>query len=488
MFRLILISILCLAVFCAETQTPEKPKAVTLENYDTIIQNYKIAMIHFDVDHDPYCRSVRPILKKVEKFLRSEKNVFIGSVNVLKEKTLAMRENITNYPSVRIYRKGKFYKNYNKGAEASQILVFIKKLLLPFVSKINSTWEASKFSQSLSWVVVAYVKPEQREETHKLLKEVAHLPEFDEYLFGITTDEEIAKDMKIKKTPKIVLYSNQDREKYYSDITSVQKISNFLKENSHPYIQELSFAGLSALIRTREPFVILFADSEYDTKISLVKSYMKNSKKRMEVVWLDGPKNPVFYRDFPLSGRWPCLLISTNWNDENFHRYEDKRITRKGLNKFFEEFEKGTLPVVKKIKQEEVTEANDNTALITPKDWKKFVLDETKDTFVLIYAPWCEYCKALRPHYVDIAKHFSHVEDLALFRFNGDAYQVPGVTVAGYPTLVFYPRNQKQKYISYEGSRSFGGLKEFIEENATVDLAKKKETLQENETEQKPEL
>lgn len=98
----------------------------------------------------------------------------------------------------------------------------------------------------------------------------------------------------------------------------------------------------------------------------------------------------------------------------------------------------------------------DNTGkaltVIVGENFNEIVKDETKDVLVKYYAPWCGHCKKLAPIWDELAEHYKDNENLVIAKFDATANEAEGVEIRGYPTLIFYPKNNKAG-VDYSGER-----------------------------------
>ncbi|GAU11439.1 hypothetical protein TSUD_344300, partial [Trifolium subterraneum] len=64
-----------------------------------------------------------------------------------------------------------------------------------------------------------------------------------------------------------------------------------------------------------------------------------------------------------------------------------------------------------------------SVVILSPDNFDKIVLDETKDVLVEFYAPWCGHCKALAYTYEKVAAAFRQEEEVVIANFDADEYK-----------------------------------------------------------------
>jgi len=118
------------------------------------------------------------------------------------------------------------------------------------------------------------------------------------------------------------------------------------------------------------------------------------------------------------------------------------------------------------LKSEPIPESNaEPVKVIVGKQFEEIVKDETKDVFVKYYAPWCGHCKKLAEPWTELATNIAQYKDLVIGKFDATANEADGVEVRGYPTLIFYPKDNKAG-VSYDGERDVESFTAWLKENA----------------------
>ncbi|KAL8545460.1 hypothetical protein ACS0TY_005568 [Phlomoides rotata] len=106
-----------------------------------------------------------------------------------------------------------------------------------------------------------------------------------------------------------------------------------------------------------------------------------------------------------------------------------------------------------------------NVVVLTSENFDEIVLDEKKDVLVEFYAPWCGHCKNLAPTYEKVATALKLEEDVVIANVDADKYKDIGEKygVSGFPTLKFFPKNNKAGE-EYDGGRDVDDFVTFINE------------------------
>jgi len=114
-----------------------------------------------------------------------------------------------------------------------------------------------------------------------------------------------------------------------------------------------------------------------------------------------------------------------------------------------------------------VKTAPTSVVVLTPDNFDAIVKDTNKNVLVEFYAPWCGHCKTLAPKYEEVANTFDGEEEVVIAKLDSDAHreQSTAYGVSGYPTLKWFPKNNKAGE-DYSGGRDTADFIRFINEKA----------------------
>lgn len=124
---------------------------------------------------------------------------------------------------------------------------------------------------------------------------------------------------------------------------------------------------------------------------------------------------------------------------------ERKEITAETIGAFVADFFADELKPYFKSEPEPKLATQNGLTKIVGSTHASIVNDPTQDVFVFYYAPWCSHCKEYLPVWERFAdEDADKYHTLTIGKFDATANEVEGLTLKEYPTLIYYPRWNKQ--------------------------------------------
>lgn len=293
----------------------------------------------------------------------------------------------------------------------------------------------------------------------------------DEYIFGATSDPELAKAEGVK-VPAVVLYKDFDEGKDIHDgAFTAEAIQEFAKVASTPLVGEIGPETYQGYISAGLPLAYIFSETpeERADLAKTLKPIAEKYKSKINFATIDAKAFGAHAGNLNLpTDKWPAFAIQDTVTDEKYP-FDGNKLTEKKIAAFVKDYSDGKLKP--SIKSEPVPEKNDGpVSVIVATNFKEIAIDQAnKDVLVEFYAPWCGHCKALAPTYEQLGELYqSHGfgEKVAIAKVDATANDVPE-KIGGFPTIKLYPAGKKDSPVDYSGSRTLEDLANFIKDNGS---------------------
>ncbi|KAK9148787.1 hypothetical protein Scep_007544 [Stephania cephalantha] len=102
---------------------------------------------------------------------------------------------------------------------------------------------------------------------------------------------------------------------------------------------------------------------------------------------------------------------------------------------------------------------------VVGKTFDDVVLKSSQNVLLEVHAPWCINCEEMSKQVEKLAKHFKGLNDLIIARIDASVNEHPKLQVDDYPSLLFYPANDKLNPIKLLNKSSLKELATFIKKN-----------------------
>jgi protein disulfide isomerase len=298
----------------------------------------------------------------------------------------------------------------------------------------------------------------------------------EDFEFFHTADKECAAHFKTSAPGIALIRTFDDSPLSYvatdGEPMAVSDIVSFAVGNSVPTLITFSEDYIDPIFGKRNPALMLFANDD-DAAYSKVFAEAAQAFKGKILFVKSGATEGIQQKLAEFVGvtkdMLPTLrLIEPSETGIRKFRYDAdiNALSVEAVGAWADDFKNGKLSPF--LKSEEIPEVQEGAVhVVVGKSFDQVVKDPSKDVLVKFYAPWCGHCKKLAPVWDELAEHYANNQDLVIAKFDATANEVDGVDIRSYPTLIFYPKDNKAG-INYDGGRELDDFKAWLAENSSA--------------------
>uniref|UniRef100_A0A672GGU9 Protein disulfide-isomerase A4 n=1 Tax=Salarias fasciatus TaxID=181472 RepID=A0A672GGU9_SALFA len=474
---------------------PEATLVLTKDNFDDTVNNADIILVEFYAPWCGHCKRLAPEYEKAAQELsKRSPPIPLAKVDATVESDIASRFEVTGYPTLKIFRKGKMF-DYNGPREKYGIVDYMGEQAGPPSKQVQAVKQVQELIKDGDDAVIVGVFSSEQDAAYETYIEACNMLRED-FTFRHTFSAEVFKLLKASPGQVVVIQPEKFRSKYepssqtltVKDSTLVSDIQDFFKKHVIPLVGHRKPSN-DAKRYTKRPLVVVYygVDFSFD--------YRKGESVFLHQFWRS--KVLEVAKDFPeytfaiadeedYADELKSLGLSESGEEVNAgimaeggkkYAMEPDEFDSDVLREFVMAFKKGKLKSI--VKSQPVPKNNKGPVkVVVGKTFEEIVMDKQKDVLIEFYAPWCGHCKKLEPDYLALAKKYKGEKSLVIAKMDATANDVPNENykVEGFPTIYFAPSNSKQSPVKFEGGdRTVDGFSKFLEQHATKPLHKRDE-------------
>jgi len=451
----------------ADFELDEGVIVLTDDNFDEVIAKNDKLLVEFYAPWCGHCKKLTPEYSGAAEVLaKNDPPLSLAKVDATEHKKLAERFGIRGFPTLYWFVNGE-QQEYTGGRTKDTIVSWVLKKSGPPSTKV--TCDALKEKVADNKFVLAYFGSED----DALFKDafVTFAQTEDKIAFVNTEDADCAAEYGATAPGVVFFRTFEEKTVPYTGDAEKDKLVSWVKPLMVPTVFEFSEEEIEAVFGQQQPTVFLFrSDGDKEAPFMGVFEEAAKANKGKMLFAHSAVSDGIQARLAEFIGVTEDMLPSL-WallpGDMKKFKAEVAAadLTVAAITQFVDDVKAGTIaPHLKSAEPE----ANDGPlTVVVGKNFKELVLDETKDVLVKYYAPWCGHCKKLAPIWDELAEEYKDVKNLVIAKFDSTANEAEGVEIQGFPTLIFYPRDNK-KGVAYDGARDLADFKGWLEENSGV--------------------
>jgi protein disulfide-isomerase A1 len=302
---------------------------------------------------------------------------------------------------------------------------------------------------------------------------VANSRKLEDFELAHITDESLFNG---QSKDSVVIFRHEEEPIVYNGQFDADSISAWVLSEAYPLIDELGPKIWQRSQNSKSPLLAIFVKEVNEEAFELSKAIAKQFK---GTVLTSYSASGQLAERWGASGKVLPTAIYVKWvNDEPkmvIYDEEGVAFNAETAVTFINEAAAGSYKGYKK--SEPVPATNDDAVkVIVGKTFEEIVFDKEKDVFVEFYAPWCGHCKKLAPVWDELGEVFEDkASHLVIAKIDATANSYPEtIDIKGFPTLIFFPADNKQG-IPYNEERDLDSLKDFVIEHASRPITGKED-------------
>jgi protein disulfide-isomerase A1 len=459
-FIAILLISLFIASYVSSTEEDQGVLILDESNFDEAITTYKYLLVKFYAPNCIHCKNLAPEYIKAAQTLRNnDPEVYLAKVDATKNKNLGNRFNIQGFPTLKLFMNGTPIE-YDGGRKECDIVNWMVKKTGPSVKFLNSVQDVEKLISTNEAVVILF------DEANETFTKVAD--SFDGIVFATCSSIECIGHWMVNKG-NISLFKKFDEGRNdYSGTQSIEYLTEWVKVNATPSSMSFDEKSAQIVFGKNTPAIFLYRDKtsekakQLETIFKTAAHQLKGTLQFIITDIKDGLETRLAEYIGIKSSDLPTVRIHDTRQDLKKYNLEGE-ISVESVLKFINDWEKGNLKP--HLKSEEIPTSQDEAVyVLVGKSFEKVVMDPQNDVLVEFYAPWCKHCKDLAPIYETVAKDYLYRRrNLIIAKIDATANEVENVNIQGFPTIKFWPANDKTNPIDFGEERTAEDLIKFIE-------------------------
>ena len=337
--------------------------------------------------------------------------VRIAKVDCIENEDLAKRYEVTAFPTLKYFRNGRPVE-YKGGRSAAEIAAWAYRKIETKYTVLKSTADLEKLQASNELFSLGVFKSLDSEAA-VAFKDLADDDEVHTY--AVTAEADIKDKLfyprKIADKEFVIVFKPFDELRADLALTgkfSLEKVSDFVKYQSTPPVQEFSAATMRRISQSPiKHHVLFFTDKAEPHHAKAMEVYTEVSVEfRNKALFVNVPSTEMQvlnYFTIPVTALPAMVLVDFSDTTKGMKKFPyEGALSSADVAEFVSgvldgELEPAPTSSAADAKGEKVTpqDTQGDVVVVKRDSYKKIVMDSDKDVLLEFYAPWCGHCKNL---------------------------------------------------------------------------------------------
>mmetsp|Transcript_44223 Transcript_44223/g.32210 ORF Transcript_44223/g.32210 Transcript_44223/m.32210 type:complete len:487 (-) Transcript_44223:184-1644(-) len=442
------------------------------DNFDAAIGEFNNILVEFYAPWCGHCKSLAPEYAKAAQAL-ADSPVKLAKVDATAHNAVAQKFEVKGFPTLKFFKNGKA-SDYNGGRTEKEIVSWLEKKTGPAFHVLSTESDLEKFREAHEVFALGVFTSSESAEAKAF---VAAAESDEQHVYAISTDAGVRSKLGAADNTVVVLKTFDDlrNDLAVSSETASADIAKFVTTKATPWVFEFSAENSKTIFSNPITKHVLFftdrSNAHHATTLAAYREVAQQHQGDLLFVNVPSSENKVlsYFEISPDS--LPAMVIADLGSESGIlkFRFNGASHSAADVNAFVSSYKRGEVKPHLKSEEPEEADTTGDVTVVKGKSFGDLVINNDRDVFVEFYAPWCGHCKQLAPIWEELGKKYSaHKDKVVIAKMDATANEVqyPGVSVRGFPTLLFFKAHEKGTPIKYEDKRELDSLIAFVEENA----------------------
>lgn len=465
----VFIALVILGNLIASEEIPEDDVCIlTDNNYSTVLKENKYVMVKFYAPWCGHCKKMAGDYSELAKKMKDEnRDIKICKLDATEHKNTAAAVEIKGYPTL------KFFINENgidyQGArEKDAIYSWILKKTESPVKKISSEIELDPY---LKQEIAVFLVADDNMESE--ITDFNTLALSNDDLSFVHVPTEFASKLETVGKSFIIHRKFDEGTKTLVNNINLTNMKHLLDNYKNPIVRKFDQKAAEEIFGSEKTAFFIFNDENTSDAINAFSNVAKKYTDSF-VFCKSEIKDGLGSRLAEYVGVKESnqdTIVAIKFNGGNLLKYKIQFTDEEAIVKFIEDFKEGKLKEF--LKSEDIpADNNEPVKVVVGKNFEDIVFNKEKHVLLEAYAPWCGHCKQLEPIYNKLAKELSSHDDIVIAKIDATANEHPSLNIKGFPTIKFYPKDNKTDPEDYSGERTLEAIVKYLEEKTNKKLSK----------------
>jgi protein disulfide-isomerase A1 len=440
------------------------------DNFDDAVAQHEFLLVEFYAPWCGHCKNLAPEYASAAATLANEP-AKLAKVDATVAKDTGARFDIKGFPTLIFFKNGNKME-YGGGRTASDIVTWVKKQSGPPAKTLANADDVLALQESGDAVVVGYFA-DVASDSAKAFLALASADELLEY--GISSADAVKDHLSLSADTVVVLKPFDDKRADFAVGSSFDSkaASEFISGESSPLVQTFSQTAAKKIFSSPiQKHALFFTEKKEAHHASLLETFTGVAKTfKGSILAVNVPHTENKVAEYFGITKFPAFVFVDMSSGSSMKKfpYDGSFDDADAINAHIKAVLSGDLKASLKSEDVSPEDTAGDVKVLKGKSFNDIVMNNDKDVLVEFYAPWCGHCKKLAPTWDELGAKFAAIDSVVIAKMDSTAneVEVEGLDVKGFPTLYFFP-GQDKKPVKYEAGRELEDFVEFLKDNAST--------------------